>query len=92
LRSSLPERIQLAEDLWESIADPKALPLTKAQRTEIERRLVFRPEADLEIKEAAEWYEARGQGIAVEFLYAAMSEARPNHVPLARPKRFFSIS
>ncbi len=32
------------------------------------RRLVFRPEADLEINEAAEWYEARGQGLAVEFL------------------------
>ncbi|MGB3633164.1 MAG: type II toxin-antitoxin system RelE/ParE family toxin [Rubrobacteraceae bacterium] len=32
------------------------------------RRLVFRPEADLEINAAAEWYEARGQGLAVEFL------------------------
>ncbi|CAA9397516.1 hypothetical protein AVDCRST_MAG82-22 [uncultured Rubrobacteraceae bacterium] len=32
------------------------------------RRLVFRPEADLEINEAAEWYEAHGQGLAVEFL------------------------
>ena len=32
------------------------------------RRLVFRPEADLEINEAAEWYEASGQGLAVEFL------------------------
>jgi len=34
----------------------------------VTRRLVFRPEADLEINEAAEWYEARGQGLAVEFL------------------------
>ena len=32
------------------------------------RRLVFRPEADLEINEATEWYEARGRGLAVEFL------------------------
>lgn len=32
------------------------------------RQLVFRPEADLEINEAAEWYEAREQGLAVEFL------------------------
>ena len=31
-------------------------------------RLVFRPEADLEVNEAAEWYERRGQGLAVEFL------------------------
>lgn len=31
-------------------------------------RLVFRPEADLEVNEAAEWYETRGQGLAVEFL------------------------
>ena len=28
--------------------------------------LVFRPEADLKINEAAEWYEAHGQGLAVE--------------------------
>lgn len=31
-------------------------------------RLVFRPEANLEIIEAAEWYEARGRGLAAEFL------------------------
>jgi hypothetical protein len=31
----------------------------------VTRRLVFRPEADLEINEAAEWYEAHGQGLAV---------------------------
>jgi plasmid stabilization system protein ParE len=34
----------------------------------VTRRLIFRPEANLEINEAAEWYEARGQGLAVEFL------------------------
>lgn len=32
------------------------------------RRLVFRPEANLDINEAAEWHEARGQGLAAEFL------------------------
>lgn len=31
------------------------------------RNVVFRPEADLEINEAADWYEARGQGLAPEF-------------------------
>ena len=34
------ERIQLVEDLWDSIAsDQNALPLTDAQRTELDRRL-----------------------------------------------------
>ena len=36
----LDERIKLVEDLWDSIAaDQKALPLTPAQRTELDRRL-----------------------------------------------------
>jgi putative addiction module component (TIGR02574 family) len=36
----LDERIRLVEDLWDSIAaDQKALPLTPAQRTELDRRL-----------------------------------------------------
>ena len=34
------ERIKLAEDLWDSVAaDPDALPLTDAQKREVERRL-----------------------------------------------------
>jgi putative addiction module component (TIGR02574 family) len=34
------ERIQLAEDLWDSLADDaEALPLTPAQREELDRRL-----------------------------------------------------
>ena len=34
------ERIQLVEDLWDSIAsDQNALPLTDAQKTELDRRL-----------------------------------------------------
>ena len=40
--SELPieQRIQLVEDLWDSIAaDQKALPLTDWQRTELDRRL-----------------------------------------------------
>lgn len=32
------------------------------------RELFFRPEANLEINEAADWYEERGRGLAVEFL------------------------
>ncbi len=41
LRSlTLDERIKLVEDLWDSIAaDQEALPLTAAQRTELDRRL-----------------------------------------------------
>jgi len=41
---SVAERIQLAEDLWESVAaDTGDLPLSAAQKAELERRL-----ADLE--------------------------------------------
>jgi putative addiction module component (TIGR02574 family) len=36
----LDERIKLVEDLWDSIAaDQKALPVTPAQRAELDRRL-----------------------------------------------------
>jgi putative addiction module component (TIGR02574 family) len=36
----LDERIKLVEELWDSIAaDQKALPLTPAQRAELDRRL-----------------------------------------------------
>jgi putative addiction module component (TIGR02574 family) len=40
------ERIQLVEDLWDSIAsDQGALPLTDAQKTELDRRLdAYNPE------------------------------------------------
>lgn len=30
--------------------------------------MVFRAQAELEISEAAEWYEARGKGLSTEFL------------------------
>ena len=36
---SVPERIQLAEDLWESIPESADIPLTEAQRVELDRRL-----------------------------------------------------
>jgi plasmid stabilization system protein ParE len=32
------------------------------------RRIVFRPEAATELAEAADWYEARGQGLGADFL------------------------
>ena len=40
LQMSVAERIQLAEDIWDSIAAvPEALPLTDAERLELDRRL-----------------------------------------------------
>ena len=40
LELSVSERIQLVEDIWDSIAAvPEALPLTDAQRQELDRRL-----------------------------------------------------
>lgn len=54
---SIPERIQLAEDLWDSIgAEPDALPLSDAQRVEIERRL-----AEHDPGSAIPWEEVRGR-------------------------------
>ncbi len=38
---SIPERVQLVQAIWESIArDTDALPLTDAQRLELDRRLI----------------------------------------------------
>jgi putative addiction module component (TIGR02574 family) len=40
LELSVPERIQLAADIWDSIAAlPQPLSLTQAQRDELDRRL-----------------------------------------------------
>ncbi len=59
LKLSVPERIQLAEDLWDSIAsEPEALPLTDAQRSEIERRLA---EHDRDPEAAISWEEVRAR-------------------------------
>ena len=40
LQLSVSERIQLAEDIWDSIAaNPESLPLSDADRQELDRRL-----------------------------------------------------
>ena len=40
LQLTVAERIQLAEDIWDSVAAfPEALPLTNAQKEELDRRL-----------------------------------------------------
>jgi putative addiction module component (TIGR02574 family) len=40
LSLSVPERIQLAEDIWDSIAEvPEALTLTDDEKNELDRRL-----------------------------------------------------
>jgi putative addiction module component (TIGR02574 family) len=39
-RLTVAERIQLAEDLWDSLADaPEVLALSEAQRAELDRRI-----------------------------------------------------
>lgn len=39
-RLSIDERLKLVEDIWESIAtSPAAMPLTEAQRRELDRRM-----------------------------------------------------
>lgn len=41
LQLSIAERIQLVEDIWDSIAlKPEDVPLTDAQRSELDRRLL----------------------------------------------------
>jgi putative addiction module component (TIGR02574 family) len=41
LQLSVPERLQLVQAIWESIArDTDALPLTDAHRRELDRRLI----------------------------------------------------
>ena len=40
LELSVPERIQLVEDIWDSIAElPESVPLTGEQKEELDRRL-----------------------------------------------------
>ena len=40
LQLTIAERIQLAEDIWDSVAAfPEAIPLTEAQKEELDRRL-----------------------------------------------------
>lgn len=52
------ERIQLAEDLWDSIALEDIPPLTEAQKAEIDRRMAEHerdPAAALSWEEVREW-------------------------------------
>ena len=45
---SVEEKLQLIEDLWDSVADdPRAIPLTEAQAEELDRRLeAYRQDGD----------------------------------------------
>lgn len=38
-RLSVAERIQLVQEIWDSVATEEAVPLTEAQKQEIDRRL-----------------------------------------------------
>ena len=57
---SLAERIQLAEDLWDSIAQdsPEAVSLDQAQTEELDRRL---REHDAEPSTAIPWEQVRAE-------------------------------
>ena len=57
-----PERLQLVEEIWNSIAQeanarPDALPLTAAQRAELDRRIA---DADAHPEQAVPWESVRG--------------------------------
>lgn len=59
LKLSPAERIQLAQDLWDSITEePEALPLTDKQRQELDRRLA---EHERDPSSALSWEEARAR-------------------------------
>ena len=56
---SLTERLQLVEQIWDSIAEqPTALPLTDAQRAELDRRLAADDESP---EEGLTWEEVKKQ-------------------------------
>ena len=56
---SVEEKILLVEDLWNSIASqPESVPLTQAQRMELDRRLEINRRAPLR---GASWNEVRGR-------------------------------
>jgi putative addiction module component (TIGR02574 family) len=56
LKLSPAERIQLAQDLWDSIDEGEAPPLTEDQIREVERRLA---EHDADPDSAVPWEEVR---------------------------------
>lgn len=57
---SVTERIQLVEDIWDSIAvdSPEAVPLTSVQREEIKRRLQAH---DADPSTAVPWEQVRSE-------------------------------
>jgi len=57
LKLSVSERIQLVEDIWDSIAaDPGTLPLTEEQRAELDERI---DEAEANPGQGRPWSEVR---------------------------------
>lgn len=59
LHLSVAERIQLVEDLWDSIAsEPEALELTPTQKEELDRRLA---EHEADPSSAVSWEEFRAE-------------------------------
>lgn len=57
LKLSVSERIQLVEDIWDSIAaDPDTLPLTDEQRTELDDRI---DDAEANPGQGRPWSEVR---------------------------------
>ena len=57
LNLSVAERIQLVEDLWDSVAaDPDSVPLTEAQKKELRARLA---EHKTDPESAIPWEEVR---------------------------------
>ena len=57
---SVTDRLQLVEDIWDSIAveTPDAIPLTDAQRTELDRRLAAH---EREPSSAVPWDQVRAE-------------------------------
>jgi putative addiction module component (TIGR02574 family) len=59
LRLTPAERIQLAQDLWDSLPeDPDLLPLTEAERAELDRRLA---EHQRDPSTSIPWHEVRSR-------------------------------
>lgn len=59
LKLSVAERLRLVDEIWETIAaNPEALPVTEAQRQELDRRLKAHAE---DPDSAIPWPEARSR-------------------------------
>jgi putative addiction module component (TIGR02574 family) len=59
---SVPQRIQLAHELWDSIAaEAGALPLTEAQKAELDRRLAA---LDADPSNVVPWEEVEARALA----------------------------